>query len=116
MTGRRAPGSTSSPCDGNPFDLNRNNTMSARKHITNTLRGAALGLAALCAAVSCGKASSVDAPVPSPSFTVDDGGAMGSLGIATRTVLSAPDIPPVTSPPASTGCAWTSRRERHTMW
>ena len=66
--------------------------MSACKHITNTLLGAALGLAALCAAVSCGKASSVDAPVPSPSFTVDDGGAMGSLGIATRTVLSAPDI------------------------
>lgn len=92
MTGRRVPGSTLSPCDGNPFDLNRNNTMSARKHITNTLLGAALGLAALCAAVSCGKVSSVDAPVPSPSFTVDDGGAMGSLGIATRSVLSAPDI------------------------
>ena len=66
--------------------------MSSRKHITNTLRGVALGLAALCAAVSCGKASSVDAPVPSSSFTVDDGGAMGSLGLATRSVLSAPDI------------------------
>ena len=60
--------------------------------MTNTVLGAALGLAAVCAAVSCGKASPVDAPVPFPSFTVDDGGAMGSAGIATRSVLSAPDI------------------------
>ena len=67
-------------------------TMSARKHMTNTVLGAALGLAALCAAVSCGKASPVEVPVPSSSFTVDDGGAMGSAGIATRSVLSAPDI------------------------